>query len=48
MTHIDRLLKSSQNQRTRELLGWKPVEDRERFLDRAVRVHAPPAAEAAR
>ena len=25
----------------RTLLGWKPVEERERFLDLAVRVHAP-------
>jgi predicted dehydrogenase/nucleoside-diphosphate-sugar epimerase len=25
----------------RDVLGWKPVEDRERFLDLAVRVHAP-------
>lgn len=25
----------------RDVLGWQPVEDRERFLDLAVRVHAP-------
>jgi hypothetical protein len=25
----------------REVLGWQPVEERERFLDLAVRVHAP-------
>lgn len=26
----------------RETLGWKPVEDREEFLDRTVRIHASP------
>ncbi len=29
------------SRRAREVLGWKPVEDREAFLDRAVRIHAP-------
>jgi hypothetical protein len=28
------------SRRAREVLGWRPVEDREAFLDRAIRVHA--------
>lgn len=30
----------------REVLGWKPTEEREAFLDACVRIYAPPAAEA--